>query len=331
MPSSVPADRDFIIVRVPTPMPQSLAGAVVAIGNFDGVHRGHAALIERVKELGRELGRPTALVTFEPHPADVFAGRSVVFRLTPEAVKGRAVARLGLNGMIVLNFDAALAALSAEEFVETVLVSQLGISAIVVGYDFQFGKGRTGNALRLRALAANAGVRVEIIERVEFDDKGTLEAVHSRRIREALSSGDVSRAADLLGYPWFVMGEVVHGKKLGRTLGFPTANISLDPSCDLRLGIYAVRTRVDGQIYDGVASFGRRPTFDNGAVLLEVFLFDFAGDLYGKVVEVAFYGYIRGEAKFDGIEALVERMAIDVEEAKSVLAAHPLPPLAQTP
>jgi riboflavin kinase / FMN adenylyltransferase len=331
MPSSGPAAHPFVIVDYPAHIPPSLAGAVVAIGNFDGIHRGHAALIERVRQLGIELNRPTALVTFEPHPADFFAGTSCVFRLTPQAAKSRAVARLGLDGMIVLPFDSDMAALSAEDFVSAILAQKLGITAAVVGYDFQFGKGRSGNAQRLRALAANEGIRVEIIERVDADAQGTLEAVHSQRIRHALSEGDVTLAAHLLGYPWFAIGEVVHGKKLGRTLGFPTANIALDPSCQLKLGIYAVRLEVDGHSYDGVASFGRRPTFDNGAVLLEVFLFDFAGDLYGKVVEVAFYDFIRGEAKFDSVEALVERMNIDVMHAKASLAAHPRPALAHAP
>lgn len=318
----------FVIAHDPKNLPAALAGAVVAIGNFDGVHRGHAALIARVRALAQELGRPAALITFEPHPADFFAGQSVVFRLTPQQAKSRALARLGLDGMIVLRFDAALSKLSAEDFVQEILVKQLGIAAAVVGYDFQFGKGRTGNALRLRALAASEGVRVEIIERVEADDNGTLEAVHSQHIRQALRAGDVALAAAWLGHPWFVTGEVVHGKKLGRTLGFPTANIALDPSCELKLGIYAIRLRCDDKIYDGVASFGRRPTFDNGAVLLEAYLFDFKGDIYGKEVEVAFYGFIRAEAKFDSIDALVARMNVDVSEAKACLAAHPLPALA---
>jgi riboflavin kinase/FMN adenylyltransferase len=207
--------------------------------------------------------------------------------------------------------------------VQDILLKKLGISAAVVGYDFQFGKGRTGTAESLHALGAHIGLRVEMIERVEADASGKLEAVHSQNIRKALQEGDVRRAADLLGHPWFVTGEVVHGKKLGRTLGFPTANIALDPSCQLRLGIYAIRLCVGGKSYDGVASFGRRPTFDNGAVLLEVYLFDFNGDLYGQAVEVAFYGFIRGEEKFDSVEALIERMKVDVREAKLCLAAAP--------
>ncbi len=318
---ATPTTRPFLVVRDPLVPPKGLEGAVVAIGNFDGVHRGHAEVIARVRQLAQEMGRPAALLTFEPHPADYFAGKSVVFRLTPETAKVTALSRLSLDGVIVLTFDAAVADLSAEAFVSDVLVKRLGIGAAVVGYDFQFGKGRTGSPARLRALAANEGLRVVVVDRVDADAYGTLEAVHSNGIRAALETGDVALAAKLLGHPWFVLGEVVHGQKLGRDLGFPTANLVLDATCRLRHGIYAVRMKVDGKVYDGVTSWGRRPTFDNGAALFETFLFDYSGNLYGKQVEVSLIGWIRGEEKFDSAEALVVRMHKDVEEAKAILKA----------
>ena len=312
--------RRFTAVRDPQSLPAALAGPVVAIGNFDGVHRGHKAVIERALALAEQLGRPLAVLTFEPHPADYFAGKSVVFRLTPELAKAKALQRLGIDGLIVLGFDPALAKLTAAEFVSEMLVRRLGISGAVVGYDFHFGQGRTGSPEFLREAGQRHGFAVEVIGKITADAAGSLEAVHSGAARTALAQGDVARARDLLGHDYFVTGEVVHGQKLGRKLGFPTANLVLDPSCMLRHGIYAVRIMIDGESHDGVASWGRRPTVDNGAPLLEIFVFDFSGDLYGHRVEVAFAGWIRSEEKFDGQEALKARMALDVVEARAILA-----------
>ena len=214
--------------------------------------------------------------------------------------------------MIVLTFDRALAALDAEAFVRDILVGRLDIAGAVVGYDFHFGAKRAGSPTFLRDAGSRYGFAVDIVERIVADANGSLDAVSSTQTREALQRGDVETATRLLGHPWFVEGTIVHGRKVGRDLGFPTANIALDPSCRLRHGVYAVRMRVDGVTRDGVASFGTRPVFDNGPPLLEVYLLDFAGDLYGKAVEVAFVGFIRGEANFASIEALVERMHEDV-------------------
>lgn len=311
---------DFPVFRDPAAPPPALAGAVVAIGNFDGVHRGHAAVIGRAQALAGEMGRPCAVMTFEPHPADFFAGRSVVFRLTPEPAKALALQRLGIDGLFIMTFDAGLANLEAEDFVSEILVRRLGVSAVVVGYDFHFGKGRRGSPSFLQEAGTRHGFRVEVIEQIVSDAAGSLEAVHSGATRLALEQGDVSAARRLLGHKHFVIGEVVHGQKLGRTLGFPTANIPLDPSCKLRHGIYAVRMVVDGQTFDGVASWGIRPTVDNGPPLLEVFLFDFRGDLYGKQVEVGFVDWIRPEEKFDSLEALTARIDQDVAEARAILA-----------
>lgn len=316
---------NFAVAHDPEGPPQlqgevGLAGAVVAIGNFDGVHRGHAAVIARAKALADRLGHPAAVLTFEPHPADFFAGRSVIFRLTPEPAKALTLARLGLDGMIVLSFDAALAALTAEQFVADILVRRLGVSGVVIGYDFHFGKARQGSPAFLVEAGRRHGFVVEVVEKVTRDDAGDLATVNSTATREALEKGDVAAARRLLGHSYCIVGEVIHGAKLGHSLGFPTANILPDASCRLCQGIYAVRLVIDGRTYDGVANFGRRPTFDNGAVLLETFVFDFSGDLYGKTVEVDFVGWIRGEEKFESVEALVAEIGRDVTRARILLA-----------
>ncbi|GLI91243.1 bifunctional riboflavin kinase/FAD synthetase [Methylocystis echinoides] len=309
----------FIVARDPEAPPAGLEGAVVAIGNFDGLHRGHRGVVARAQALAKKLGKPCALLTFEPHPADIFAGRPVIFRLTPPQAKAAQAARLGLDGMIVLSFNRDFAARPAVNFTQEILARRLGVSAVVAGYDFRFGAGRAGDADFLRAEGARLGFAVEIVDRITQDEEGSLDAVSSTATREALEKGDVALARRLLGHPYFVRGLVRHGDKRGRLLGFPTANIALDPSNRLRHGIYAVTMAVDGVLRDGVANFGRRPTFDNGPPLLEVFVFDFSGDLYGKEVEVAFHGFIRGEEKFDSVEALIAQMEDDSAKAREML------------
>ncbi|MBX9757805.1 MAG: bifunctional riboflavin kinase/FAD synthetase [Beijerinckiaceae bacterium] len=314
-------DRNrFVIARDPAAPPPGLEGAVVAIGNFDGVHRGHQGVLARARALADRLGKPCAVLTFEPHPADFFAGRQVVHRLTPEEAKARALARLRIDGMIVLSFGAELARLEAERFVTDILVGRLGVSGAVVGYDFHFGRGRAGSPAFLADAGQRHGFSVEVVEKITADERGSLEPVHSSGVRDALERGDVAQARRLMGHDYFVVGEIVHGQKLGRTIGFPTANLRIDPTSGLRHGIYAVRLSVDGQTRDGVASWGRRPTVDNGAPLLEVYVFDFSGDLYGKSVEVAFVEWIRPELKFDGLEALTEQIEKDCAAARDILA-----------
>lgn len=314
------AQSSFILARDPTSPPSGLEGAVAAIGNFDGLHRGHRGVVARAQALARKLGKPCVLLTFEPHPADVFAGKPVIFRLTPPEAKAAQASRLGLDGMIVLSFNKEFGARPAEDFTRDILAKRLGLSAVVAGYDFRFGAGRKGDAEFLKAEGARLGFAVEIVGRITQDEEGSLEAVSSTATREALEKGDVELARRLLGHPYFVRGVVRHGDKRGRLLGFPTANIALDPSNRLRHGIYAVTMEVDGVVREGAANFGRRPTFDNGPPLLEVFLFDFSGDLYGKEVEVAFFSFIRGEAKFDSIEALIAQMEDDCAKARKILA-----------
>ena len=292
-----------------------LAGAVVAIGNFDGVHRGHRAVIGAALKRARALGRKAAALTFTPHPRLFLRPQETLFQLSSESDKLRLLAATGLDGAIVMTFDAALAATPAEDFVSKILAQALGIGGAAIGFDFHFGKNRGGSPTFLAAQGEHLGFAVDVVPPLE--DEGT--PVSSGSVRAALASGRVVEAAELLGAPWFVSGEVIHGDKRGRELGFPTANLKLDPACGLKHGIYAVRADIAGKRHDGVASFGRRPMFDDGAPLLEVFLFDFDGDLYGRTIDVAFIGWIRHEQKFESIEALKQHMASDAAQARDAL------------
>ncbi|MBX9711080.1 MAG: bifunctional riboflavin kinase/FAD synthetase [Xanthobacteraceae bacterium] len=311
----------FPIIRDTTPANAIHKGAVVALGNFDGVHLGHRAVIVSAIEMARKNGRPALAVTFEPHPRSFFSPGAPHFRLTDETAKLRLLAGTGLDGAVVLNFDAARAGTSAQDFINQELIGRLGVSGIAVGYDFHFGKGRRGSPALLAAEAPRLGIEVRIQSHVDLMGQ----PISSSAIRTALSDGRIDEVTAMLDGPWFVTGKVIHGDKRGRDLGYPTANIRLDPNAALRHGIYAVRAEIGGgadvQRYDGVASFGRRPTFDNGAALLEVFLFGFKGDLYGQTLDVAFIGFIRDEAKFGSIDALVRQMDDDSAKAKALLAA----------
>lgn len=308
----------FSIVEDLASLPAHLKGSVVAIGNFDGVHRGHRAVLQAAIDEAHGHGRPVTAMTFEPHPRSVFAPHVPLFRLTPAHAKAEVMEALGLDGLIVLPFTRDFASLEAEHFVEEILIGALGIRHAVTGYDFHFGKGRAGTPGFLRASGEKHGFGVTIVE-AENDEGG--DVISSSRIRAALAEGDLSLANGLLGYRWFAEAEVRHGEKRGRDLGYPTANLRLPDECALRHGIYAVRVEVDGQRHDGVASFGRRPTFDNGAPLLEVFLFDFSGDLYGRMMRVRFVSYLRPEERFDSIEALIVQMDRDSAEARAALAS----------
>lgn len=314
--------KKFIAALDPDVPPPGLAGAVVAIGNFDGLHRGHLAVIKRARTLARELNSPCAVLTFEPHPTDYFQGPNTIFRLTPRDTKARALERLGIDGIIVITFDKALASFPAEDFVVEILVRRLKVRAVVAGYDFHFGAGRTGSPGFLKETGERHGFAVEIVERVAADTADINEAASSTAARAALEAGAVEDAARLLGHPFAIMGKVIRGDERGRKLGFPTANLLPDQSCRLRHGIYAVRVVTGTKTYDGVASYGRRPTFDNGRALLEAFLFDFSGNLYGETIEVLFIGWIRAEAKFATADALTAEMKRDKARAKKILRAR---------
>ena len=309
------APKRFLVVRDAAP-DDALSGAVIAMGNFDGVHRGHQAVIAIARDRAKGLGKPAAVLTFEPHPRAFFRPDEPLFRLTDEAAKLRLLASTGLDGAIVLTFDAALANLTAQDFVARILVERFAISGAVIGFNFHFGKNRAGSPDFLAAEGRRHGFAVDIVAPFELDGR----PVSSGPIRDALGAGRLDAAAALLGFPWFVSGEVIHGDKRGRELGFPTANLRLDAACGLRHGVYAVRIAAGGRRYDGVANFGRRPMFDTGAVLLEVFLFDFAGDLYGQHIDVAFIEWIRAEAVFGSVDELVRRMKDDAAQARAALA-----------
>jgi len=313
----------FAVIRDTTPAAAIPRGAVVAMGNFDGVHLGHRAVIAAALRMGREHGRPALALTFEPHPRRYFSPNTPQFRLTDEAAKLRLLAGTGLAGAVVMGFDKNRAETTAQDFIRRDLIERLGVSGIAVGYDFHFGKGRVGSPSLLVSEAPRLGIEVDVQPHVDIEER----PVSSSAIREALAEGQIDDASRMLGGPWFVAGLVIHGEKRGRDLGYPTANIRLDKNCGLKHGIYAVRVgRREGQdlvLTDGVASFGRRPTFDNGAPLLEVFLFDFKGDLYGATLDVAFIGFIREELKFDSVEALVRQMDDDSARARALLAEAP--------
>lgn len=311
--------KPFVVVRGEASAEHALDGAVVAIGNFDGVHRGHRAVIAAALARAKALSRPAAALTFEPHPRRFFRPDEPLFRLTDERAKLRLLAATGLSGAIVLRFDAALASLSAHDFIARVLLARFAVAGVAIGFDFHFGLNRAGSPDYLAAQGAKLGFAVDIVPR--FEDAGR--PVRSGPIRAAVAAGRIAEANTLLGYPWFVSGKVIHGDKRGRELGFPTANVRLDPDCALKHGIYAVRVGVGERRYDGVASFGRRPMFDQGTVLLEAFLFDFAGDLYGEMIDVAFVEWIRPERTFASVEDLVRRMNEDAKLARAALAAAP--------
>jgi len=296
--------------------PDALTGGVVAIGNFDGVHRGHRAVIAAAVDRAMGLRRPAVALTFEPHPRLLLRPHEPMFRLSDESAKLRLLAATGLDGAVVLTFDAALAALSAKDFIARILVERLAVAGAVIGFDFHYGKDRSGSPTFLVEEGRRLGFPAEIVPPLEDDGR----AVSSSAIRAALAAGRVVEAAELLGNPWFVSAPVVHGDARGRELGYPTANLKLDPGCGLKFGIYAVRVGLEGLRYDGVASFGRRPTFDDGPPLLEVHLFDFSGDLYGASIDVAFLAWIRSELKFTSVAELIRRMDEDCRLAQAALA-----------
>ena len=317
------------IQRIPrsAALPAPFRGGVVAIGNFDGVHRGHQAVLQCALAEAHKKGVPALVLTFEPHPRSVFRPEVPLFRLTTAPVRARLLGALGFGAVVEQPFDRAFSRLSAEDFVRRVLVEDLGIGHAVTGFDFHFGKDRQGNPAFLMESGARHGFGVSLVE--AFCDEGA-EVISSSRIRRLLGEGDVAGAAGLLGYRYTVEAAIGHGKKLGRELGFPTANMALPEGTDLRHGIYAVRLRrADGSLHDGVASFGRRPTVDDdGAALLETYLFDFSGDLYGETACISFFGFLRGEEKFDGLDPLVAQMKRDEAEARALLAGvTPLSPL----
>ncbi|EYD77574.1 Riboflavin kinase / FMN adenylyltransferase [Rubellimicrobium mesophilum DSM 19309] len=304
------------ILRDRTAIPPDARGASAAIGNFDGVHLGHQAVIDLARRSGQSLG----VVTFEPHPREYFAPTTPPFRLMNAQARAHRLQMLGVETLFELRFDAALAALSPEEFVRDVLARDLGLSHAVVGEDFRFGKGRAGSAETLRDLGPAAGIAVTVAPMVEL---GASE-VSSTAIRQALSEGRPRDAARMLGHWHRIEGPVEHGEKRGRELGYPTANLSIAGLHPPRFGIYAVKADVlDGPhagSYGGAASIGVRPQFGGEVPNCETFLFDFSGDLYGATLSVALVDYLRPEMTFDGLPALIRQMDADCLRAREILA-----------
>ncbi len=310
------------VFRHSADVPAEAKGAVVAIGNFDGVHLGHEALIGAAREQARGLGVPLMVLTFEPHPRSVFSPDAPPFRLTSLRTRLQALEALGVDHATVLHFDLEFARKSAEDFVRQILVRDLAARHVVVGWDFCFGRGRAGNADLLREMGAELGFGVTAIEPVRGPDG---EVYSSSVIRQALRAGDPQKAARLLGRPWEIEGRVEAGDRRGRQLGFPTANLALGDLLHPALGVYAVQAGLDRgsetDWYDGVANIGRRPTVEGTRVQLEVHLFDFAGDLYGRHLRTRLLAFLRGEKKFDGLEALRAQIAQDSRRARDLLAA----------
>ncbi|HUO91541.1 MAG TPA: bifunctional riboflavin kinase/FAD synthetase [Rhizomicrobium sp.] len=309
------------IFRHYTGIPAEYRGAVVAIGNFDGVHKGHQALIAAAKRHADAQGVPLGVLAFEPHPQEFFRPTPESFRLTPFRAKAHLIAEQGADVMFALAFDAEMAKKSAQEFVLDVLVNGLGVSCVVVGSDFQFGKGRAGNVAVLSYMGEMEGFGVDVFEPVTADGH---DKISSTRIRDMLKTGHPGEAAKLLGHWWTAEGRVEHGDKRGRTIGFPTANMRIDDTLKPAYGIYAVKVTVfedDKPVsqHEGVANFGVRPMFKTETPLLETYLFDFDGDLYGKHLAVALVAYLRPEAKLEGLEALKARIAADSAAAHEAL------------
>ena len=300
-------------------LPENLKGGVIAIGNFDGVHRGHQAVLGRALALAEARGVPALVLTFEPHPRSVFNPEKPVFRLTPAPLRARILEAMGFHSVIEYPFDRPFSQRSAEDFIQSILVDWLGASEVVTGFDFHFGKGREGGPAYMMEAGRRHGFGVTLVD--AFRDEGA-DVVSSSRIRLLIGEGNVSEAGGLLGYRFTVEAEVIKGQQLGRTLGFPTANMALAPEASLRPGIYAVRfRRADGSLHDGVASFGYRPTVtEEGAPLLETFVFDFSGDLYGEICSVSFFGHLRDEWKFDGLDPMVAQIHKDADEARALLS-----------
>lgn len=299
-------------------LPPELKGAAVAIGAFDGVHRGHQAVIAAAGEAARALGAPLGVVSFAPHPRRWFQPAAAPFRLMTPAQMARAMAPLGVDRLYLLPFDAEMAALSDDAFARQVLHDGLGIRHAAVGFDFTYGKGRTGSPEGLRRQGEALGFTVSVCGRVDDPDGLKLS---SSAVREALKAGDMSRAAAILGRPFAIEGEVIHGDKRGRSIGVPTANIGLGDYMRPSFGIYATRTRLpDGRVIDGVASLGLRPMFALDEPLLEVWLFDFEGDLYGQTVETELVAFLRPEMHFDDLDALKRQIDADADAARAALA-----------
>ncbi|MBV9842018.1 MAG: bifunctional riboflavin kinase/FAD synthetase [Sphingomonadaceae bacterium] len=302
------------------PWPEHLRGGVIALGNFDGFHRGHQAVVAKARARAGAAGRPLIVATFDPHPVRYFHPDAEPFRLTTLDQRARLFRSAGADAMLVFEFNAELASVPAVDFFTDRIVARTGARAVVTGQDYVFGKGRSGDVALLAALGRDHGVEVETVAAVE-DGSGP---ISSSRIRAALREGDCETATLLLTRPFAIEGIVQHGNKIGRTIGFPTANLRLERYLRPRYGVYAVRGRLPGgRVLDGVANLGVRPVIDPPEELLEPYFFDFTGDLYDQAIEVELIRFIRPEAKLSGLDELMQWIARDCEAARAILAATP--------
>lgn len=314
----------MLIIRHHEDVPASHRGSVVALGNFDGFHRGHQVVVGEAGRLARTMGCRLGVVTTEPHPRSFFKPDDPPFRLTPFRERAALLEAFGVDVLGVLPFDATLRGMAAEDFVNTVLLKGFGAVHVVVGYDYRFGKGRGGDTDVLAKMGEAEGFGLTVIEPVRFGVEGAAGQTYSSSlVRQTLGDGMARNAAALLGHWWAVNGLVVKGDQRGRTIGFPTANIELGESLQPAFGVYAVRVQLEGhedRVFNGIANLGKRPTFDKQDVLLEVHLFDFDEDVYGRHARVEFVGFVRPERKFEGLEALKSQITTDCETARAILA-----------
>jgi riboflavin kinase/FMN adenylyltransferase len=305
------------VIRDWRDLPVSQRGAAVAVGAFDGVHRGHQAVIASARAAAQHLGAPLAVVSFDPHPRRLFQPEAAPFRLMTADQMARAMAPLGVDRLYLIPFDREMAGMTDEEFARRVLSEGLGVAHAAVGFDFTFGKGRSGSPEALRTYGQELGFTVSVTDRI--DDVSGLK-LSSSAVREALKAGDMDRAAAILGRPFAIQGEVIHGDKRGRTIGVPTANITMGDYMRPAYGVYATRTRLpDGRVVNGVANLGVRPMFEIEQPLLEVWLLDFNESLYGQTLETELIAFLRGEMKFDGLDALKVQIEADAAAARAVL------------
>ncbi|MDC9823598.1 bifunctional riboflavin kinase/FAD synthetase [Devosia sp. ZB163] len=297
-------------------VPEALKGAMVAIGNFDGCHRGHQHVFRALKERANAAGVPALMLTFEPHPRDVFAPEPFMFRLTYADQKAEIARALGLDGIVVMPFNLEFSRIEAEDFVTRFLVGALNVRGVEVGADFHFGYKRQGTPAFLKEAGQRHGFDVEILDMLDEGD----DHISSTRIRTLLGEGDVAGAAQLLGYHWFLSGVVVTGDQRGRELGFPTANMATPTGFDLMQGVYAVRAKLGNRLLDGVASYGK-PMFTDERPPFETWIFDFDEDIYGQKLEVALLGTVRGQAKFSSLDELIAAVNNDAAQARHLLQA----------
>ncbi|HEY5513785.1 MAG TPA: bifunctional riboflavin kinase/FAD synthetase [Geomonas sp.] len=305
----------MVIFRSISEIREKLRHPAVTIGNFDGVHLGHREIFRRVRELARAAGGVSVVVTFVPHPLKVVSPGIGVKLITSPKEKESLIEASGIDFLLEIPFDAAFASISASEFVEQVLVGAIGVEQLVIGYDYAFGRGREGDVTLLRRLGKRFGYAVELLPPIT----NGATVYSSTKVRNLVGEGDVKGVVAILGRHYSLTGTVVHGKHRGLGLGFPTANLDTEEELFPAAGVYAVKARVGAALYDGACNIGTNPTFENDRLSLEVFLFDFAGDLYGQEISLFFIDRLRGEQRFPDPEALKAAIAADVARCRTIL------------